>query len=79
LAWLVASACACASSTLRSCAPQSPHSSDSPAIAAAAANDASIASSLQQMWVEMAKPAARPGPGEARHVLGLARQARLEN
>ena len=36
LVWEVASACACASSTLRSCTPQSPHRSDSPAIAASA-------------------------------------------
>jgi hypothetical protein len=34
LVWEVASACACASSTLRSCTPQSPHRRDSPAIAA---------------------------------------------
>jgi hypothetical protein len=33
LVWEVASACACASSTLRSCTPQSPHRRDSPAIA----------------------------------------------
>jgi hypothetical protein len=33
LVWEVASACACASSTLRSCTPQSPHRRDNPAIA----------------------------------------------
>lgn len=57
LAWLVASACACASSTLRSCAPQSPHRSDSPAIAAAAADDASISSSPQQIRGEIGEQA----------------------
>jgi hypothetical protein len=46
----VTSACACASSTLRSCAPQSPHRSDSPAIAAAAPIGSNSARAPQQIW-----------------------------